>query len=62
MNVKKELQKERELRKELVETLGQMYFAEFGGNARSLEEAMERAPKDSEYEQKIISIIKKSLK
>lgn len=58
--LKTELERERELRKEVIEALSGMYLAEYGGNSKTIEEAIKRAPLSSDYEQRIISLIEKS--
>lgn len=56
-----DLMKSNDLNQELLEALKEMYMDVYGGNSKTVEEAILRSPKTrSDFEQKIISLIQKA--
>ena len=45
---------------EILECLKKLYFSVYGGNSTSLEDCMNRSMETDEFEQRIVSVIKKA--
>jgi hypothetical protein len=45
---------------DLLEAVKKLYMAVYAGNSHSLKDAMNRAPKDDQFEQEIIAVIRKA--